>query len=260
MHRIGTKAGRGLLGAVLAGLLATPLHAGSVTRLGDDHVNVKADRVPLGQLLRELAEVTPISTLVIEPKIEKQTVSAYVEGASVPEAIRKTLEESGVQFLLWGGGAEPLGLYVGDLRKAGLPPPSTAASAAGLGREERRAAREQLRAEKAEAAPEPPSDDALPPDSFGASANVDIGGGAPGSGTSPAGGNGGAIAPAAPIEGLPAPVRGTASWVGADGQTHSTGYTIQGDTVLYDDPNFVSFKNSPEARARRMNMDVTTLP
>jgi hypothetical protein len=45
-----------------------------------------------------------------------------------------------------------------------------------------------------------------------------------------------------------------------DGQVHSTGYTIQGDSVVYDDPNFVSFKNSPEAKARRMNMDVSTLP
>jgi hypothetical protein len=253
--------------------MAAPLWAGSVTRLGGGQVNVKADRVPLGQLLRELAAVTPIPNLVIEPKLEQQTVTAYLEGASVAEAVRKTLEESGVQFVLWGGGAEPLGLYVGDLRKAGLASPSKAPSAADLNsmsREERRAAREQaleqVRAERSGAAAPPPEavrDDTPPADSFeamaaavGASTSVEIGAGAAQAGG--AGGN--AVVPGQPIAGLPPPVRGTASWTGEDGTVHSTGYTIQGDSVVYDDPNFVSFKNSPEARARRMNMDVSTLP
>jgi len=274
MHRIGTKAGFGLRWAVpLVGLLATPLWAGSVTRLADERVNVKADRVPLGQLLRELATVTPIPKLVIEPKLEQQPVSAYLEGASVAEAIRKTLEESGVQFLLWGGAGEPLGLYVGDLRKAGL------ASTADLGpksREERRAGREQGRSDKGDAVaaapqPDPTPDEGPPPDSFGAlgmAASADSGGAGPGSAAgSPAGGSGGnggrsgASAPGQAIDGLPPPVRGTASWTEADGKTtHSTGYTIQGDSVVYDDPNFVSFKNSPEARAARQKIDASTLP
>jgi hypothetical protein len=176
------------------------------------------------------------------------------------------------------GGAEPLGLYVGDLKKASLASPSKGASAAdqsSMSREERRAAREQARAEKAEvaAAAAPPEDfvpdDTPPADSFAGlsgmdgSASVQIGGaGTPGNagGAGTPGRDGNPVAPAQPLAGLPPPVRGTASWTGEDGQVHSTGYTIQGDTVIYDDPNFVSFKNSPEAKARRMNMDVSTLP
>jgi hypothetical protein len=279
MHRFGMRAGLGIRWALpLVGLMAAPLWAGSVTRVSGDHVNVKADRVPLGQLLRELAAVTPIPSLVIDAKLEQQLVSSYLEGASVTEAVRKTLEESGIQFLLWGGGAEPLGLYVGDLRKANLSPPGSKPSSADLAsmtREERRAARDQMRSDRAEAVASevaeavPVEDNGAPADSIdamaaaasaGASASVDIGG--TGAQTAGAGGaNGAATAtPGQPIAGLPPPVRGTANWVGADGQTHTTGYTIQGDTVVYDDPNFVSFKNSPEARAKRMNMDVSTLP
>jgi hypothetical protein len=278
MLNIGMRASRGIRWALpLVGLMAAPLWAGSVTRVSGDHVNVKADRVPLGQLLRELATVTPIPNLVIDPKLEQQLVSSYLEGASVTDAVRKTLEESGIQFLLWGGGAEPLGLYVGDLRKASLPSPGSKPSSADLAsmtREERRAVREQLRSERVEApAPVPEvaeavPDDTPPPDSVAAmmapgsneaSASVDIGGaGAQAAGAG--GANGAAPAPGQALPGLPPPVRGNASWTGEDGQVHSTGYTIQGDTVVYDDPNFVTFKNSPEARAKRMNMDVTTLP
>lgn len=277
MRRIGTNAG-GIPWTLplVAAFLAGPAWAGSVTRHGVDQVGVKADRVPLGQLLRELAAVTPIPNLVIEPKLEQQTVTAFIEGASVAEAVRKTLEESGVQFLLWGGGAEPLGLYVGDLKKASLASPASkspsAADLSAMSREERRAAREQVRAEKAEvaAAAAPPADvapedDTPPPDSFAAlgmgggdgSAAVQIGvGGAAGGAGGPS-----AVAPGQPIAGLPPPVRGVASWTEADGTTtHTTGYTIQGDTVIYDDPNFVSFKNSPQAKAARQNIDVSTLP
>lgn len=273
MHRIGRGARRGLRWALpLASLMAAPLWAGSVTRISGDQVNVKADRVPLGALLRELATVTPIPNLVIDPKLEQQLVSSYLEGATVTDAVRKTLEESGIQFLLWGGGAEPLGLYVGDLRKASLPSSGakpSSADLASMSREERRAARDQMRSDRAETAVsevvEAVPDEGPPPDSFagmavpvstGASASVDIGG----AGARTPGAGGPAAAAGQPLAGLPPPVRGTANWVGEDGQTHTTGYTIQGDSVVYDDPNFVSFKNSPEARAKRMNMDVSTLP
>jgi hypothetical protein len=266
-------------GLALLLLFSAPVFAGSVTRLANDQVDVKADRIPLGQLLRELAAVTPIPTLVIDPKLEQQVVSAYLEKASVEEAVRQTLEQSGIQFLLWGGGVKPLGLYVGDLKKASLStPPSDLAS---MTREERKSVRDQLRAEHVDAvvAPDPVAETALPADTFGnaavaaSSGNTALGEGMPG-GPAPALGGPGSVeggaprdpasastgAPSAPIPGLPPPVRGVASWVGADGQNHSTGYSMQGETVIYDDPNFVSFKNSPEARARRMNMDVSTLP
>jgi len=283
--------------AVAVGMLASPAFAGTVDRKGEDLVNVKADRVPLGQLIRELATVTPIPNLVIDPKLEKQSVTAFIEGASVAEAVRKTLEESGVQFLLWGGGAKPLGLYVGDLSKAGLAGAKgapTAAELASMSRDERRAVREQERTEKAEAATAAAAaaveaaihdDDTPPADSFseivagagaaganGAAATAQVGigpgldgtpAGAGGSGSAPGAAPGaptGASTPGQTPPGLPPPVRGVATWTGTDGVAHTTGYTMQGDSVVYDDPNFVSFKNSPEARARRMNMDVSTLP
>jgi hypothetical protein len=264
MNRIDANSGGRLLGAVaVLGLLAAPAWAGAVTRLANGQVNVKADRVPLKQLLEELAAVTPIPNLVIEPKLEAQSVTAYLEGESVPEAIRKTLEESGVQFMLWGGGDEPLGLYVGDLSKAGLrsgpAARPTMADLAAMSHEDRLALREQIRAERAESlaadAPRVEPESGPPADSFekmAAAAAASAGAAADGRGAAVAGGGG--------VPGEPVPVHGTASWVGADGATHTTGYTIQGETVIYDDPNFVSFKNSPEAKARRMNMDVTTLP
>jgi hypothetical protein len=275
------------VGSALLLLCGAPVFAGSVTRLANDQVDVKADRIPLGQLLRELAAVTPIPTLVIDPKIEQQVVSAYLEKASVEEAVRQTLEQSGIQFLLWGGGAQPLGLYVGDLKKASLGTPSS--DLASMTREERKAVRDQLRTEHVEAVVDPVPEGALPADTFtpaavatAVAASSGSGSAAPGEGMpggpapalggsgsmeggvprDPAGTSAGAStgAPSAPLAGLPPPVRGVASWAGADGQTHTTGYTMQGDTLIYDDPNFVSFKNSPEARARRMNMDVSTLP
>jgi hypothetical protein len=193
-----------------------------------------------------------------------------------------------VQFLLWGGGVEPLGLYVGDLKKANIPATAKATSIAdrsAASREERRVAREQARAEAAEAAAAAaatataaaPEVDEVPADTLAvqgqaggtgmgsadgmAAAAVQIGNAAGGSSAGGSASAGGADAAASGqlIPGLPA-VRGTASWKGEDGQVHTTGYTMQGESVVYDDPNFVPFKKSEEAKAKRMNMDLSSLP
>lgn len=43
--------------------------------------------------------------------------------------------------------------------------------------------------------------------------------------------------------------------------TYSTGeYSMVGENVTFNDPNFVTYKNRPEVRARRLKIDVATIP
>jgi hypothetical protein len=38
------------------------------------------------------------------------------------------------------------------------------------------------------------------------------------------------------------------------------GYTMIGESVIYNDPSFVPYKNRPEVVARRMATDVASIP
>ena len=38
------------------------------------------------------------------------------------------------------------------------------------------------------------------------------------------------------------------------------GYTMIGESVIYNDPTFVPYKNRPEVRARRESTDIATIP
>jgi hypothetical protein len=38
------------------------------------------------------------------------------------------------------------------------------------------------------------------------------------------------------------------------------GYTMLGESVIYNDPNFVPYKNRPEVVARRLATDVAQIP
>lgn len=65
---------------------------------------------------------------------------------------------------------------------------------------------------------------------------------------------------AAPAEAVVAEAAAAAEEVPAS-STYSTGeFSMVGENVTYTDPNFVTYKNRPEVKARRMKVDVATIP
>jgi hypothetical protein len=197
--------------------------AQSVTRSGADRINVEAQSLPIGRVLRDMLGVAPIEALMIDPKVESHPVNAHVVGATTGEAINQILADSNLPFLIWGNAAGPWRIYVGDkdaaLRvSAGSPlgsgevtpgAPRTQAEeriledeqAAIRDREDRNAAKSRAQ-RQAEARPVVVMDDP----------------GVPG------------------------------------------GYTMLGESVIYNDPNFVPYKNRPEVVARRLATDVAQIP
>lgn len=88
---------------VLAGIICVggaPAMAQSVRKLGSERVTVKAEGVALGDLLEQLAAITPLETLRIDPADRTVPVSLEVEDVHPLEAMALVLKASGLDFVM----------------------------------------------------------------------------------------------------------------------------------------------------------------
>jgi hypothetical protein len=213
---------------VAASVPAVPASAQSVTRTGD-RLNVEAQSLPIGRVLRDMLGVAPIEALMIDPKVESHPVSAHIVAATAGEAISQILAESNVPFVIWGGATGPWRIFVGDKDAAlrvtsGSPLPSGSASNAnadapspGLS-----VAEEQVLADEQ-------ADQRKREQRLNAKARAER------------------AAESRPV-------------VKMDDPEVPGGYTMLGESVIYNDPNFVPYKNRPEVVARRLATDVAQIP
>lgn len=207
--------------------------AQSVTRTGD-RVTVEAQSLPIGRVLRDMLAVAPIEALMIDPQVENHAVSARLVGVSPGEAINQILADSNLPFLVWGGARGPWRIYVGDKDAAlrvtagsPLPPGGSGSRAAGPAgakapTPEMTEAKERiLDAARREAQA---ADEARQAEA------------------------------AAQRQAEAQPI------VVMDDPNVPGGYTMYGETVIYNDPTFVPYKNRPEVVARRLATDVASIP
>jgi hypothetical protein len=168
---------------------------------------------------------------MIDPKVENHAVSARLVGVSPGEAINQILADSNLPFLVWGGARGPWRIYVGDkdaaLRvTAGSPlasggPGPRATGPTSPTPEMAEAKERTLDAARREAQA---ADEARQAE---ATAQRQ--------------------AEAQPI-------------VVMDDPNVPGGYTMIGESVYYNDPTFVPYKNRPEVVARRLATDVASIP
>jgi hypothetical protein len=201
--------------------------AQSVTRSGADHVSVEAQSLPIGRILRDMLAVAPIEALMIDPKVENHAVSVRLVDVTPGEAINQILADSNLPFLLWGGARGPWRIFVGDkdaaLRVSANSPlrRGVAPSRVPPTPQNPEAERRVLDAEQREMKAAEESKQAQ------AMAERQ--------------------AEAQPV-------------VIMDDPNVPGGYTMIGESVTYNDPNFVPYKNRPEVRARRLATDVALIP
>jgi hypothetical protein len=172
-------------------LLADLASAGSLTRLDPDHVSVRANGVPVGQVLSELDAMKRLPNLFIEPAIESRTISVSIDKVGLADAAVQILTQSGLDFIVWGDR-----IFVGDPKAA-----------------------VQMRAASQPAAEAPVE----------------------------------ATVVAEVVPGVPEEVPAASTFSTSE-------YSMVGENVTFADPNFVTYKNRPEVRARRMKIDVATIP
>jgi hypothetical protein len=206
--------------------------AQSVTRSGGDRISVEAQSLPIGRVLRDMLAVAPIEALMIDPKVETHPVSAHIVGATAGEALSQILAESNVPFVIWGGAKGPWRIFVGDKDAAlrvtsGSPLPSASERAASA--PEPSAAREQALAEKQRAREDSAAEARAREERINAKARAER------------------AAESRPV-------------VVMDDPEVPGGYTMLGESVIYNDPNFVPYKNRPEVVARRLATDVSQIP
>ncbi|MET0555767.1 MAG: hypothetical protein ABW221_22195 [Vicinamibacteria bacterium] len=162
-------------------LMADAAWAGSLTRVDQDHVAVRAEAVPVGRVLAELDGMQRLHNLFIEPAIESRTISVSIDKVSLKDAAVQILTQSGLDFIVWGDR-----IFVGDPKAA-----------------------VQMRA-------------------------------------------------AGPVVAEVAEVVVEESPASATYTTEE--FSMDGENVKFADPNFVTYKNRPEVRARRLAIDVATIP
>jgi type II secretory pathway component GspD/PulD (secretin) len=178
--------GKAVVKAVLMvapAFLADAAWAGSLTRIDQEHVSVRAVGVPVGQVLAELDGMKQLNNLFIEPAIQSRTISVDIEKVKLGDAAVQILTQSGLDFIVWGDR-----IFVGDPKAA-----------------------------------------------------VQLSKGAP-----------------APVE--VAEVVPVVEETPASAKYATEEYSMEGENVKYADPNFVTYKNRPEVKARRMAIDVATIP
>jgi hypothetical protein len=86
-----------------AWLTALPARAqvsGAVVSLGADRVTVRAEGVPVGELLQQLAALAPLERLDLDPSYRSTPVSLVVENVSPLAAIAVVLKASGLDYLM----------------------------------------------------------------------------------------------------------------------------------------------------------------
>jgi hypothetical protein len=94
-------------------LTAASLQAQAVTST-NGRIDVHAEGVPVGRLLRELLPMLPMESMMIDPKVEGKPVTVSISGASTGEALNTVLESSGLPYGIWGGAQGPWRLVLGD--------------------------------------------------------------------------------------------------------------------------------------------------
>lgn len=221
---------------VAAALPCASSSAQSVVRSGADNVSVEAQSLPIGRVLRDMLAVAPIEALMIDPKVESHPVSAHIVGASAGDAINQILGDSNLPFLIWGGTNGPWRIFVGDkdaaLRvRSGSPlPPGNPANAGGVspGRGAGGVSPGRSEAEERVLADER-AKMAEREERLTAKARAER------------------RAESRPV-------------VVMDDPEVPGGYTMLGESVIYNDPNFVPYKNRPEVVARRLATDVSQIP
>lgn len=98
------------LACALTILSVTAASAQTVMRQNDGTISITATGIPLGQLLRAVARVSPFETLAIDPKAEERAVTVALEAVPVEDALATVLRNAGVNFVLSGATR----LVVGD--------------------------------------------------------------------------------------------------------------------------------------------------
>lgn len=199
---------------------AASASAQTVTRSSADHISVEAQSLPIGRVLRDLLAVAPIEALMIDPKVESHSVNIHIYDVTPGEAINQILADSNLPFLVWGGARGPWRIFVGD-KDAALRVNAGSSIPGGPTPQNREAEERVIEAERRELA-------ALDEEKQQV-----------------------AMAQrqeeAKPVMIMDDP--------GVPG-----GYTMIGESVVYNDPSFVPYKNRPEVVARRMAADIASIP
>jgi len=255
---------------------------------------VQAERLPLGQLLQALQDVTGLDHVRIDPALRGRRVTVQLRGIPRADLAMEVLRASGIDLLAWGQQ-----VVLGDPEKAvpfsevgrwdEAPEPSVAeadlavetspvADARG-GDEALADPRSDERASETVARETTPgsADDVSQPEATALTAwPVAV----PAHVAALLGGETvtpemrsayAAMSPeeqqrtraellARPVE-PPAPDPNAIRAEDAAAETYVTAeFSMVGESVTYSDPNFVPYKNRPEVRARRLSMDVSTIP
>jgi hypothetical protein len=207
---------------VCAAASAAPSSAQSVSRSAVDRISVEAQSLPIGRVLRDMLAVAPIEALMIDPKVENHPVSARLLNVSAGEAINQILADSNLPFLVWGGAQGPWRIFVGDKDAALRVTSGSPLPNGGVATPQTVEAQERvLEAERREIQ--------AAEESKSAEAMAQR------------------QAEAEPVVIMDDP--------GVPG-----GYTMIGESVIYNDPTFVPYKNREEVRARRLATDVALIP
>ena len=210
-----------LLLAGAVAMSASSTFAQTVTRSSADHISVEAQSLPIGRVLRDLLAVAPIEALMIDPKVESSSVTVHISNATPGEAINQILADSNLPFLVWGGTRGPWRIFVGD-KDAALRVNGGSLPGQRVPTPQNREAEQRvLEAEQREVQAREEEKKPI------AMAQRE--------------------AEAKPVSVMNDP--------GVPG-----GYTMLGESVIYNDPSFVPYKNRPEVVARRLAIDVATIP
>lgn len=226
------------LSFALLGLVA-PARAQSVRATGPDHVSVRCEGVSLGQVLKELAALAPVDIVVTDPSFANRLVSASFDHVPLAEAAARVLQETGLNFAVGGLQGQPLRVIVGgtDLGRLASNAPR------GVAKKE---------APVREAGPRPllASPPAGPdPDQLEREARAARGEPSPAAS---------AHAELAPPFSVDSQATTESVYVPAAGS--APGFTMVGESVTFDDPTFVPYKNTEAAKRARQAVDVSKIP
>jgi len=211
-----------MLAGALAGS-AAPGFAQTVTKSSADRINVEAQSLPIGRVLRDMLAVAPIEALMIDPKVEAHLVNVHIYDVTPGEAINQILADSNLPFLVWGGAKGPWRVFVGDKDAAIRVSSGSSALTGGVAITPQNA-EAQERVLEAEQREVQANEENMKPIAMAERQ-----------------------AEAQPV-------------VIMDDPEVPGGYTMIGESVIYNDPSFVPYKNRPEVVARRLATDVASIP
>ena len=194
-----------------------------VTDKGTGRVDVNAEAVPLGSLVEQIRLLVPMDALLIDPAIAGTPVSVTIEDTPGAEALMEILGASKHNFAVLGGGKVPLRVYVGERTFAFANRETGSGEGAALaGAQVTGNAHDAQRAQlvEAQAANE-------------REANEEA-------------------LRQREAEAIPIPVSSDPKVPG--------GYTMVGESIVYNDPNFVPYKKRKDVQAKRLAIDVSKIP